>query len=360
MARNSRRHRTQRAAPRSGVASPAPRRSDAFSAPTASRQLLRGRALSSELAILSGNANPALARAICKELNVPLGNSFVGRFSEGEIRVKINENVRGKDVFVVQPTCPPTNDNLMELLIMMDALRRASARRITAVVPYYGYARQDRKDQPRVPITAKLVANLITTAGAARVLTMDLHAGQIQGFFDITMDHLYAITVFEQYIREKRLKPLTIVSPDVGGIKLARAYAKRLRAGLAIVDKRRDSPEATEVMHILGEVRDRVCLLVDDLIATGSSLVEAAGAVERAGAKAVYACVTHPVFSGPAISRIASSCLKEMIVTDTIPMDPARRHPKITVLSVASLLSEAIRRIHYEMSISVLFDGLPG
>ena len=318
------------------------------------------RLLSAELAILCGNANPALAKAICKELKVPLADSFVGRFSEGEIRVKINENVRGKDAFVIQPTCPPTNDNLMELLIMLDALRRASARRITAVIPFYGYARQDRKDQPRVPITAKLVANLITTAGADRVLTMDLHAGQIQGFFDIPLDHLFAITVFEQYIRRKRLKSIVVVSPDVGGIKMARAYAKRLRAGLAIVDKRRDSPESTEVMHILGEVRGKTCILVDDLIATGSSLVEAAGALERAGAMAVYACVTHPVLSGPARSRIASSRLKELIVTDTIPLDKATRHPKITVLSVASLLSEAIRRIHYELSISVLFDGMPG
>ena len=316
--------------------------------------------LSAELAILSGNANPSLARAICRELKVPLAESFVGRFSEGEVRVKINENVRGKDVFVIQPTCPPTNDNLMELLVMLDALKRASARRVTAVVPYYGYARQDRKDQPRVPITAKLVANLITTAGADRVLTMDLHAGQIQGFFDIPLDQLYAISVFEQYLRRKRLKPLTIVSPDVGGIKMARAYAKRLRAGLAIVDKRRDSPESTEVMHILGEVRGKTCVLVDDLIATGSSLVEAAAAVQRAGATEVYACVTHPVLSGPARQRVASSCLKELIVTDTIPMDAPKQHRKIRVLSVASLLSEAIRRIHYELSISVLFDGMPG
>ena len=316
--------------------------------------------LSVELAVLSGNANPVLAKAICRSLKVPLADSFVGRFSEGEIRLKINENVRGKDVFVIQPTCPPTNDNLMELLIMLDALRRASARRITAVVPYYGYARQDRKDQPRVPITAKLVANLITTAGADRVLTMDLHAGQIQGFFDIPLDHLFAITVFEQYVRRKKLKPLVVVSPDVGGIKMARAYAKRMRAGLAIVDKRRDSPDATEVMHILGEVKGKVCLLVDDLIATGSSLVEAASALERAGALAVYACVTHPVLSGPAIQRIRGSCLKELIVTDTIPLRPEQRHKKITVLSVASLLSEAIRRIHYELSISVLFDGMLG
>ena len=316
--------------------------------------------LSAELAILSGNANPALAQAICRQLKMPLADSFVGRFSEGEVRVKINENVRGKDVFVVQPTCPPTNDNLMELLIMLDALKRASARRITAVVPFYGYARQDRKDQPRVPITAKLVANLITTAGADRVLTMDLHAGQIQGFFDIPLDHLYAVSVFEQSLRRKRLKRLTVVSPDVGGIKMARAYAKRMRADLAIVDKRRDSPESTEVMHILGEVKGKTCVLVDDLIATGSSLVEAAAALQRAGATEVYACVTHPVLSGPARARIASSCLKELMVTDTIPLDNHKRHQKITVLSVASLLSEAIRRIHYELSISVLFDGMPG
>ncbi|OGX29211.1 MAG: phosphoribosylpyrophosphate synthetase [Omnitrophica WOR_2 bacterium RIFCSPHIGHO2_02_FULL_67_20] len=312
------------------------------------------------MAILSGNANPALAKAICRQLKVPLADSFVGRFSEGEVRVKINENVRGKDVFVVQPTCPPTNDNLMELLIMLDALKRASARRVTAVVPFYGYARQDRKDQPRVPITAKLVANLITTAGADRVLTMDLHAGQIQGFFDIPLDHLYAVSVFEQSLRRKRLKQLTVVSPDVGGIKMARAYAKRMRADLAIVDKRRDSPESTEVMHILGEVKGKTCVLVDDLIATGSSLVEAAAALQRAGATEVYACVTHPVLSGPARARIASSCLKELMVTDTIPLSDQKRHQKITVLSVASLLSEAIRRIHYELSISVLFDGMPG
>ena len=318
------------------------------------------RSLAAQLAIIGGNANPALTQAICKALRVPVTESLVTRFSEGEIRVQINENVRGKDVFVVQPTCPPTNDNLMELLIMLDALRRASARRVTAVIPYYGYARQDRKDQPRVPITAKLVANLITVAGTDRVLTMDLHAGQIQGFFDIPMDHLYAVTVFEHYLTKKRLKSLVVVSPDAGGIKMARAYAKRLGGDLAIVDKRRNSPEATEVMHILGEVKGNTCILVDDLIATGSSLVEAAAALQEAGATAVYACVTHPVLSGPARSRIVSSCLKELIVTDTIPLSEQQRHPKITVLSVAPLLSEAIRRIHYEQSISVLFDGMPG
>ncbi len=317
--------------------------------------------LSSELAILTGNANPALAKEICRALKVPLSNSFVGRFSEGEIRVKINENVRGKDTFVVQSTCPPTNDNLMELLIMIDALKRASARRITSVIPYFGYARQDRTDQPRVPITAKLVANLITIAGTDRVLTMDLHAGQIQGFFDIPLDHLYAIRVFEEYLTRKRLtKKSVVVSPDVGGIKMARAYAKRFGAGLAIVDKRRTTPESTEVMHILGEIKGRECLLVDDLIATGSSIVEAAGALKRAGATAVYACVTHPILSGAALSHIGSSPLKELIVTNTIPLAPEKRHPKITVLSVASLLADAIQRIHYEHSISSLFDGMPG
>ncbi len=320
----------------------------------------RGDTLSSELAIVSGNANPALAKEICRNLKIALTDSTVTRFSEGEVRVKINENIRGKDVFVVQPTCPPVNEHLMELLIILDALRRASARRITAVIPYYGYARQDRKDQPRVPITAKLVANLITTAGADRVLTMDLHAGQIQGFFDIPLDHLYAVTIFEQYLRRKKLKSIVVVSPDVGGIKMARAYAKRFNAGLAIVDKRRNSPEATEVMHILGEVKGKTCILVDDLIATGSSLVEAARAIQKAGAKDVYACVTHPVLSGPARSRIAGSCLKELIVTDTIPLSAEKRHPRITVLSVAKLFSEAIERIHYEESISLLFDGMPG
>lgn len=314
--------------------------------------------LALELAIVSGNAHPKLAAAISQELKISVVDSLVGRFSEGEIRVKINENVRGKDVFVVQPTCPPVNENLMELLIIIDALKRSSARRITAVIPYFAYARQDRKDQPRVPITAKLVANLITTAGANRVLTMDLHAGQIQGFFDIPLDHLYAINVFVQAIQRKHLKPLVVVSPDVGGIKMARAYAKQLGAGLAIVDKRRDTPESTAVMHILGEVKGKVCLLVDDLITTGSSLVEAARALQRAGALESYACVTHPVLSGVALSRIEEAPLTQLFVSDTIPAKTL--HPKITVLSVASLLSEAIARIHYEQSLSVLFDGIPG
>ena len=230
-----------------------------------------------KLAIFSGNAHPKLAKDICQYLKVKLSDAYVAKFSEGEIRVKINENVRGKDVFIIQPTCPPSNENLMELLIMVDALRRSSAQRITAVMPYFGYARQDRKDQPRVPITAKLVANLITTAGASRVLTMDLHAGQIQGFFDIPVDHLFSVGVFTDYFKKLKIKDLVIVSPDVGGIKMARAYAKRFEAGLAIVDKRRDSPEKTEAVHILGEVKGKNAIIVDDLIATGSSLFEGVG-----------------------------------------------------------------------------------
>ena len=314
--------------------------------------------MNGELAIFTGNANPALAKKICAALQVRLGSAFVGRFSEGEIRVKVDENVRGKDVFLVQPTCPPPNDTLMELLILIDALRRASARRITAVIPYYGYARQDRKDQPRVPITAKLVANLITTAGADRVLTMDLHAGQIQGFFDLPLDHLYAINVFVDYVRKypRQFEHLVVVSPDVGGIKMARAYAKRLGVQLAIVDKRRVSPEAAEVMNILGEVRDKTALIVDDLIATGSSVVEAAQALRRAGAKTVWAAITHPVLSGPALQRIQRSPLTQLIVTDTIPVSREKRHAKIKVLSVAPLLADAIKRIHREESVSSLFE----
>ena len=311
--------------------------------------------LNHNISIVTGNANPELARKICRELDVPLSDAFVGRFSEGEIRVKINENVRGKDVFVVQPTCPPPNDNLMELLIMIDALKRASARRVTAVVPYFGYARQDRKDQPRVPITAKLVANLITTAGADRLLAMDLHAGQIQGFFDIPVDHLYAINVFVRYFARKRIKEPVVVSPDVGGIKLARAYAKRFGVPMAVIDKRRISPEAAEVMNIMGEVRGHNVILVDDLVATASSLAEAAGALRKAGAQRIYAAVTHPILSGPAVERIARSAFEELVVTDTIPLAPEKRHPKIKVLSVASVLAEAIRRIHREQSVSLLF-----
>lgn len=309
-----------------------------------------------KLSVFTGNANPKLAEEICSYLDIPLGTALVSRFSEGEIRVKIDENVRGKDVFVVQPTSPPSNDNLMELLILIDALKRASARRITAVVPYYGYARQDRKDQPRVPITAKLVANLITVAGADRLLTMDLHAGQIQGFFDIPVDHLYAVNIFVDYFLKLKLKDLVIVSPDVGGIKMARAYAKRFRASLGIVDKRRISPDEAEAIHILGDVENKNVVIVDDLIATGSSLIEAVEALRGHKVKDIYAAITHPVLSGPAIKKVDKSSLKELVVTNTIPVDDHKRHPKIKVLSVASLLGEAIKRIHKEESVSSLFD----
>lgn len=310
-----------------------------------------------KLAVFSGNAHPELAENICKYLKVKLSSALVSRFSEGEIRVKIDENVRGKDVFVVQPTSPPTNENLMELLIMIDALKRASSQRITTVIPYFGYARQDRKDQPRVPITAKLVANLLTTAGSNRILTMDLHAGQIQGFFDIPVDHLFAVGVFIDYLSKFELKDLVVVSPDVGGIKMARAYAKRLSAGLAIIDKRRISPEKAEVMHILGETEGKNVVIVDDLIATGGSLIEAVEALKKAKAKSIWAAITHGVLSGPALERI-DKCkgLEKLLITDSIPLDDNKKHPRIQVLSVADLLGEAIKRIHNEESVSSLFD----
>ncbi len=309
-------------------------------------------------AIFTGNANPELTKEIVKCLNIPLAKVLVTSFSEGEIRVKIEENVRGKDVFVVQSTCSPPNRNLMELLILIDALRRASARRITAVLPYFGYARQDRKDQPRVPITAKLVANLLTTAGTDRVLTIDLHAGQIQGFSDIPLDHLYAVNVFVKHIKELKIKNVTVISPDVGGIKMARAYAKRLETPLAIVDKRRISGEDTEVMNILGEGEIKGCtaLIIDDLVATAGSLIEASNALKKAGAKDIYAAITHPVLSGPAIKRIEASHIKKLFVTNTIPVQDGKRHEKIKVLSIAPLLADAIKRIHNEESVSCLFD----
>ncbi|MDO8603336.1 MAG: ribose-phosphate pyrophosphokinase [Candidatus Omnitrophota bacterium] len=306
--------------------------------------------------IITGNANPILAKEICKYLKMPLGDALVTTFNEGEIRVKINKNVRGKDVFIVQPTCPPVNNNLMELLILIDALKRASAKRITAVLPYFGYARQDRKDQPRVPITAKLVANLITTAGVDRILTVDLHAGQIQGFFDIPMDHLYAVNIFVSHIKKIKLKDIVIVSPDVGGIKMARAYAKKFDAPLAIVDKRRISGEETEAMNILGDIKGKNLIIVDDLVATASSLVEAAAALKKQGGKDIYAAITHPVLSGPAIKRISDSSIKKLFVTNTIPVDNGKKHKKIEVLSIAPLLAEAIKRIHNEESVSCLFN----
>ncbi len=307
--------------------------------------------------IFSGNANRAFAAEVAADLGLTVADALVGSFSEGEVRVKINENVRGRDVFIIQPTCPPVNDHLMELLIMIDAIRRASSRRITAVIPYFGYARQDRKDQPRVPITAKLVANLITVAGADRVLTMDLHAGQIQGFFDIPLDHLFAVNVFVDYFTKQRpLEDLVVVSPDVGGIKMARAYAKRLKASLAMVDKRRISHMDTEVMDIMGEVKGKTALIVDDLVSTAGSLVQAARALKDAGAKEVYAAISHPVLSGPAIERLATSELKELVVTNSIPLTAERHLPKIKVLSVAPLFAEAIHCIHDEASISGLFQ----
>jgi len=310
-----------------------------------------------QMLLFAGNSNLNLAREICEDLGIKLGDAVVGRFSEGEIKVKINEDVRGRDVFIIQSICPPVNDNLMELLILIDAIRRASAQRVTAVLPYFGYARQDRKDRPRVPITAKLVANLITAAGADRVLTIDLHAGQIQGFFDIPLDHLFAVRASVDYLEKKALDNLTVVSPDVGGIKMARAYAKRMNAGLAIVDKRRLDDQKTEVMFIMGEVKGRNAIIVDDIVATAGSLVEAAAALKKNGAKEIYAAITHPVLSGPAIERIEKSVIKKLIVTNTIPLAEEKKIPRIEVISVGQLLAEAIDRIHREESISVLFNG---
>ena len=309
-----------------------------------------------ELKIFSGNANLDLAAKIGEFIGVPVGNSEVTRFSDGEIAVKIREDVRGRDVFIAQPTCAPPNENLMELLILIDALKRASASRITAVVPYYGYARQDRKDQPRVPITAKLVANLITAAGADRLLTMDLHADQIQGFFDIPVDHLYAAPVFIEDIQKMQLKKVTVVSPDVGGIKSARGFAKRLHCELAVVDKRRIDARSAEVMNIMGEVKGRNIIMVDDIVSTAGSVTQAAKALKEKGALDIYCCITHPVLSPPSLERLDDSPVKVMKVTDSIPLrEDARANKKIQVLSVAKLLGEAIKRIHKNESVSSLF-----
>ncbi|MCK9614454.1 MAG: ribose-phosphate pyrophosphokinase [Candidatus Omnitrophica bacterium] len=311
-----------------------------------------------KMIVFSGNSNQNLASKICKNLKLKMGGGLISRFSDGEVRIKIEENVRGKDVFIVQSTCAPVNENIMELLIMIDALKRASANRITAVMPYFGYARQDRKDQPRVPITAKLIANLLTVAGANRVLALDLHAGQIQGFFDIPVDHIFAIDVFVDYFKEIGVNNLVIVSPDVGGIKMARAYAKKFRAGLAIVDKRRNTPDATEVMHILGEVEGKNVIIVDDIIATGSSLVEAAGAIRRAGAKKIFAAISHGILSANAVEKLESSDIDYLVITDSIPLDEEKKSKKIKIVSVSKLFAEAIKRIHFEQSISVLFDSI--
>ena len=308
--------------------------------------------------VFSGRANQKLTEEICKYMDVPLGKTVIRDFSDKEIYVKIEENVRGGDVFVVQSTCFPGNTNLMELLIMIDALRRASAKRITAVIPYYGYARQDRKNEPRVPITSKLIADLVVTAGADRVLTVDLHAGQIQGFFNIPVDHLFAINVLIDYIKEQKLEDLIVISPDAGGVERARAYAKRLNSSLAIIDKRRDIPNEAKAMNIIGDVKGKIAFIVDDMIDTAGTLMEATDALLGAGAKEVHACCSHPVLSGPAGERIANSPIKTVITTNTIPLNgELEKNSKIKVLSVASLLGEAILRIHQETSVSSLFDS---
>ena len=308
-----------------------------------------------EMGLFAGRANPRLARDIAEYLGIALGDIEVRSFSDKEVYVEINENVRGKDIFLIQSTCPPANESLMELLIMIDAFQRASARRITAVIPYYGYARQDRKDQPRVPITAKLVANLITVAGADRVLTIDLHAGQIQGFFDIKVDHLFAAPIFVDYFKEKHFDDLVVLSPDVGGVRRARAYARRLNAPLAIVDKRRPMANEAQVLHIVGEVKGKHVLIVDDMIDTGGTMIAAMEVLKEKGAREIYASCTHPVLSGGTRDGIERSSLKELVVTDTIPLVENRKVSKIRVLSVASLLGEAIRRIHENRSVSSLF-----
>jgi ribose-phosphate pyrophosphokinase len=306
--------------------------------------------------IFSGNANPELAKKISGHLGVPLGKAHVSTFSDGETRVEIDENVRGMDVFIIQSTCPPVNLTCMELLIMIDAMKRASADRITAVIPYYGYARQDRKVAPRAPISAKLMADLITTAGASRVLSMDLHAGQIQGFFNIPVDNLFATPILLEYLKERYTENTVIVSPDTGGVERARAFAKRIGASLAIIDKRRDGPNEAQVMNIIGNVDGKRVIILDDMIDTAGTVVQACNALKETGALEVAVCCTHPVLSGPAIERIEGSSLKEVVVTDTIPLhDRAKECDRIRVLSVARLLSEAVRRIYYNDSISSLF-----
>ncbi|MEN6464690.1 MAG: ribose-phosphate pyrophosphokinase [Syntrophaceae bacterium] len=306
--------------------------------------------------IFTGNANPDLARKICDKLGIALGKANVSTFSDGETRVEITENVRGMDVFIVQSTCPPVNSSTMELLIRIDAMKRASADRITAVIPYYGYARQDRKVAPRAPISAKLVADLITVAGANRVLSIDLHAGQIQGFFNIPVDNLFATPVLLNYIKKQFSDNLVIVSPDTGGVERARAFGKRLGASLAIVDKRREGPNESQVMNIIGNVKDMRAIILDDMIDTAGTIVQAADAIMNAGAKEIYACCSHPVLSGPAMERLEKSIIKEVIVTDSVPLhERAKECSKIKVLTVSGILSEAVRRIYYNDSVSSLF-----
>ncbi len=307
--------------------------------------------------VFSGRANIQLSEDICKYLNINLGRRVIKDFSDDEIYVRLEENVRGGDVFVIQSTCSPGNTNLMELLIMIDALKRASAKRVTAVIPYYGYARQDRKCEPRVPITSKLVADLLVTAGTDRVLTVDLHAGQIQGFFNIPVDHLFAMKVLVPYLQSLDLKNMVVISPDAGGVERARAFAKRLGVSLAIIDKRRESMNEAKAMNIIGDVAGKVTFIVDDMIDTAGTLVEGAVALMEAGAKEVHACCTHAVLSGPALDRISNAAIKSIVATNTIPLrDGMEGHPKIKILSVAPLLGEAILRINRETSVSSLFD----
>jgi ribose-phosphate pyrophosphokinase len=312
--------------------------------------------MSRELRVFTGSAHPALGEAIARFLGLPLGRAHLARFSDGEVWFQIQDNVRGADVFVVQPTGPPVNENLMELLVMIDAFKRSSATRITAVLPYYGYARQDRKDKPRVPISAKLVADLLSTAGTSRVLTMDLHASQIQGFFDVPVDHLFAAPVIMDHVAKLKLPKLTVVSPDAGGVERARAYAKRLDSALAIVDKRRESPNVAEVHNVVGDVEGRTALIVDDMIDTGGTLAKVAFALKEAGAREVLASSSHAVLSGQAVQKIEESPLSQLIVTDSIPLaEEKRRCPKIVVLSIAELMAKAIRNIHEEASVTSLF-----
>jgi ribose-phosphate pyrophosphokinase len=312
--------------------------------------------MKSDLKIFSGNGNPKLAGAICDYLRVPVGQWKLTRFADGEVYCQVLENVRGADVFVIQPTCPPVNENLMELLIAIDALKRASAARITAVLPYYGYARQERKDQPRVPISAKLVADLLQAAGTHRVLSVDLHSPAIQGFFDIPVDHLFAAPVHLAWIEARRYPDLTLVSPDAGGVERARAYAKRLDADLAIIDKRRDEPNVAQTMNVIGDVQGRSCVIIDDMVDTAGTLVGSVAALKDNGARSVVACFTHALLSGPAMSRLNDSDVEALVATDTVPLAEEKAdHPKVIVLEVASLLGEAIARIHSNASVSSLF-----
>ncbi|NLI66603.1 MAG: ribose-phosphate pyrophosphokinase [Tissierellia bacterium] len=306
--------------------------------------------------ILAGNSNPALAQKIANELNVPIAKCDVTHFSDGEINVNIMETVRGMDVFIIQPTCSPVNDNLMELLILIDAVKRASAGRINAVIPYYGYARQDRKTKAREPITAKLVADLLTIAGADRVITMDLHAGQIQGYFDIPVDHLTAIPLLANYYKDKISPETVVVSPDLGGVTRVRNFANVLDLPIAMIEKRRPKANVSEVMNVIGDIENKDVILVDDIIDTAGTICQAASALKKFGAKKIYACATHGVLSGPAVDRILNSELEEFLITDTIPLDESRRGDKIKVITVAELFGEGIRRINTNKSISIIFD----